>query len=259
MGVDKKHNVCGTNYRNHHQSLHKLKRDVGTQTTLNFTFENIYAFRYPTNNKRVIMFQIPAAPCGVPMAWRGHCWGRDHESTVPLKQNEYDAIRAQASQEWSGNVCGEATLEHDIDPAAVLKARAGFKDKNPNLAGECDAWSDTIFLSKVKLLRGGKLTIAALLLVGRSESAYFMSPADPSIFWVRKRTDGSNADYESFSPPYVLAVDRVFARVKNDRHQFMRDGSLFPIDIMQYDGWVVREMLHNCIAHQDYRQNRQRH
>ena len=33
----------------------------------------------------------------------------------------------------------------------------------------------------------------------------------------------------------------------------MPDGTLFPTPLPQYDSWVIREALHNCIAHQDYR------
>ena len=32
----------------------------------------------------------------------------------------------------------------------------------------------------------------------------------------------------------------------------MPDGALFPLEVNQYDDWVFREALHNCIAHQDY-------
>jgi ATP-dependent DNA helicase RecG len=37
------------------------------------------------------------------------------------------------------------------------------------------------------------------------------------------------------------------------RHIPNRQLQLFPIEIAQYDTWVIRESLHNCIAHQDYR------
>lgn len=189
------------------------------------------------------------------MSWRGHYYGRDHEATCPLKQNEYDTIRAQRDRDWSGTTCNDATLS-DIDNRAITKAREGFKARNPAIGAECDAWSDATFLSKAKLTRGGKLTYAALLLLGKAESAHFLSPVDATIFWVRKRDDGTNADFYPFTPPYVVSVDELFTRVKNDRYQFMREGTLFPVDILQYDAWVIREMLHNAIAHQDYRQNR---
>lgn len=32
----------------------------------------------------------------------------------------------------------------------------------------------------------------------------------------------------------------------------MLDDTLFPTEISMYDPWVIREILHNCIAHQDY-------
>ena len=32
----------------------------------------------------------------------------------------------------------------------------------------------------------------------------------------------------------------------------MPDGTLFPTPVPQYDPWVLREALHNCVAHQDY-------
>ena len=34
----------------------------------------------------------------------------------------------------------------------------------------------------------------------------------------------------------------------------MTGDTLFPLELTQYDSWVMRELLHNCIAHQDYRQ-----
>ena len=30
---------------------------------------------------------------------------------------------------------------------------------------------------------------------------------------------------------------------------------MFPLEVTQYDPWVIREALHNCIAHQDYQQS----
>ena len=32
----------------------------------------------------------------------------------------------------------------------------------------------------------------------------------------------------------------------------MPPGTLFPTEVPQYDAWVIREALHNAIAHQDY-------
>jgi ATP-dependent DNA helicase RecG len=50
----------------------------------------------------------------------------------------------------------------------------------------------------------------------------------------------------------LLAVDQVFSKIRNLTYRHLPTGQLFPIEIFQYDSWVIRESLHNCIAHQDY-------
>jgi len=47
-------------------------------------------------------------------------------------------------------------------------------------------------------------------------------------------------------------VEQVFAKIRNLKYRYLPDASLFPTEITQYDPWVIRETLHNCIAHQDY-------
>jgi len=49
-----------------------------------------------------------------------------------------------------------------------------------------------------------------------------------------------------------LQVDRVLQRIRNLTLRTLPSGTLFPQEITQYDPWVIREALHNCIAHQDY-------
>jgi ATP-dependent DNA helicase RecG len=49
-----------------------------------------------------------------------------------------------------------------------------------------------------------------------------------------------------------LNVDGLRARIRNLTVRALPDGTLFPTEISQYDPWVIREALHNCIAHQDY-------
>lgn len=70
--------------------------------------------------------------------------------------------------------------------------------------------------------------------------------------WILKDEDGLEVDYQHFEPPFLSAVDDLFARVRNLTIRHLPDGTLFPVEVSQYDPWVLRETLHNCIAHQDY-------
>jgi ATP-dependent DNA helicase RecG len=69
---------------------------------------------------------------------------------------------------------------------------------------------------------------------------------------VLKDEKGQEKDYEHFGPPLILAVDRIFAKVRNNTYRYLPNSTLFPVEITQYDPWVIREVLHNAIAHQDY-------
>ncbi len=197
------------------------------------------------------MFEIPPAIPGVPTTWEGHAYGRDGESIGALNYHEQEMIRAMTRPDWSGEICYHATLE-DLDPAAIAKARALYKEKHPNIADEVDDWDEITFLNKAKILKGGKITYTSILLLGREESEYLLSPAISKISWVLRDRDGLEKDYQHFGPPFLLNSDLLFGKIRNLTYRYMRDNSLFPTEITQYDTWVIRELLHNCIAHQDY-------
>lgn len=197
------------------------------------------------------MFQIPAAITGTPTAWKGQFFGREGESLVPLNLQKLDNIRSPNIPDWSAQIVPEAT-QSDLDPDAVEKARVEYKVKHPSKAEEVDQWDNITYLNKAKVTIRGKITNSAILLLGKEESEHFLSPAVAKISWILKNNEGIEQDYEHFGPPFLLNVSKLFANVRNLRYRHMPDGTLFPIEITRYDPWVIREALHNCIAHQDY-------
>jgi len=122
------------------------------------------------------------------------------------------------------------------------------------LAPEVDGWDDLTFLNKAKVCINGRITRTAIILLGRNESEHYLSPGIARITWVLKDEKGIEIDYEHFGPPLILAVDQVFSKVRNLTYRYLPDASLFPTEVTQYEPWVIRECLHNCIAHQDYTQ-----
>ena len=57
---------------------------------------------------------------------------------------------------------------------------------------------------------------------------------------------------QAFGLPFLLSTERAFARIRNVTLDHMPDGTLFPTPVPRYDNWVMREALHNAVAHQDY-------
>ncbi|MGE5409873.1 MAG: RNA-binding domain-containing protein [Clostridiales bacterium] len=249
---DKSRAIVGTNYRKLNRAhLDALKNEIASHTTGRISFVEIHEVNLAEG--RVVMFQIPAALKGIPVAWKGHYFGREAESISPLNLEELERIRRQrTSVDWSAEICKSATIS-DLEPAAISKARENFKTKNPKLVEEIDRWDDITFLNKARLTIGGKITNTAIILLGKPESEHFISPATAHITWILKDKENIEKDYEHFSCPFLLTVDQVFAKIRNLKYRFIpEEGTLFPQEVDQYEPFSIRETLNNCIVHQDY-------
>ncbi|MBX3327777.1 MAG: putative DNA binding domain-containing protein [Nitrospira sp.] len=199
---------------------------------------------------RVVLFEIGPAR-DQPVRFYDEAFVRIGSSKTALSKHPEKARAIwMRGSDWSSGVCEPATLA-DLDPVALAKAREQFVIKHSGQAHEVTGWDDVTFLNKAKVLKQGAVTHTALLLLGRPESAVLLSPAVAKISWVLKDTDNRELDYEHFGPPFILAGDHLLKRLRNLMVRALPSGTLFPQEITQYDPWVIREALHNCIAHQD--------
>ncbi|MEM7181041.1 MAG: RNA-binding domain-containing protein [Spirochaetota bacterium] len=247
---DKDHSVVGTSYRKSSRNLQSLKGEIANKVTNNITFMEIY--EVTKQQKRVLLFQIPAAPKGIPVSFEGHYYGRNGEELSPLNIEEIERIRSQIQQyDWSFQILPEATID-DLDKTAIELARNNFKNKFPEKATDLETWDDITFLNKAKITIKGKITKTAILLLGKEESEYHLNPAEAKIRWLLKDSNGNNKDYSIYSCPFILAIDKVYHKIRNLKYRYLQERSLFPEEIDQYEPYTIREALNNCIAHQDY-------
>lgn len=247
---DKGKSIVGTRFRVNAANLHSLKKEIADKTTNRITFKEIHETE--TGKGRVILFQIPAAPPGMPVAWDGTWYGRDGESLVKLNIEEIERIRRQGrEQDWSQKICEESTIA-DLSAEAINKARGLFAEKNPKLAEEAQGWDDPTFLNKAKLCIRGKITRTAILLLGKPESEHFLQPGLAKISWILKDRDNIEKDFAHFSCPLLLSAEEVYAKIRNLTYRYLTQGFLFPQEVDSYDPYIIREALNNCIAHQDY-------
>src|SRR5699024_797741 len=245
------HQIIGTNYRlKGKRDLNSLKKEIADKTTDRITFIDIHVLELPEG--RVIMFQIPSAPRGIPVAFENHYYGRDDESIGGLSLEKIERIRAQVRrQDWSAVIIPDATID-DLDPEAIALARKNYKNKFPDKAEDLETWDDIKFLNKAKITIKGRITRTAIILLGKDESDYLISPAVAKIRWLLKDANNNDKDYEIFGCPMILAVDKVYAKIRNLKYRYIKDGTLFPEEVTQYEPYSIREALNNCIAHQDY-------
>ena len=114
--------------------------------------------------------------------------------------------------------------------------------------------SDIEVLNKAGITIKGKITRTALLLFGKSEAKYFFDGFIPRITWTLYNADNSVKAYEHFDIPMLLAVDKVYSKIRNEKYRYIAgQQTLFPDEVDQYEPELIKEIINNCIAHQDYR------
>ena len=251
--ADKTREITGSGYRKD-GSLQSLKKEIVSGTNERLTFLEIYEITI--NQKRVIAFQIPPAIQGIPTTWNGAAYAREHESLCPLPMNKLDMIRSQIGLDWSKEIVDEATFD-DLDVEAVAAARRLFSKKQSDrrkAAEILNGLSDIEVLNKAGLTFKGKITRTALLLLGKPESAFYFDGFTPRITWTLYNADKTVKAYEHFDMPFLLAVDKVYAKIRNEKYRYIADQmTLFPEEVDQYDPDSIKEIINNCIAHSDYR------
>lgn len=244
--------VVGSDYRPQPDRLQSLKMQISAGTEPSITLRDIHELLTPQG--RVLLLEIPAAPQGMPIAWKGHYYARAGESLTHLGLDKQDTLRQQVgAADWTAQQVVGATLA-DLDAVALAKARESFAKKYANRfsAEEVAAWPDAVFLDRARLTQDGNITRATLLLLGKAESAYRLSPHPAQMTW---KLEGAEQAYLHFAPPFLLTTTELYQKIRNVPLRILPDDQLVPIEVAKYDRKIVLEALHNCIAHQDYTRN----
>ena len=244
--------VVGTDYRTEPKRLDLTKRQVYEGTRPSIALRGIRAIDHPSG--RLVVFEIPPAPQGMPISWKGHFYSRAGENLMPLSMDKLDAIRAEESLfDWTAQAVADAEVS-DLSSEALIEARRAFSERNgPRVAPETiDSWSDEEFLAHLGLMSKRGITRAAILLLGKPESTFLLNPHPAEITW---RLTGEERAYEHFTIPFVLSTTRLYAKIRNYKLHLLAPGELIQREVEKYEQGTVLEAIHNCVAHQDYNQH----
>lgn len=253
IGVkDKTLDIVGTDTFNYDRQKAILRL---TERCVNLSTEGLEIEEFVTDDtkKKVWVIHIPKHRPKLPVYAHNKAWQRVEDSLVELTHERLNAILEENSPafDWSAELVPNATLA-DLDKTALEKARSEYKMVHPRLSEEVDAWDDMELLNRAGVAVKGKLTRAAILLLGKETSAYLISPAVATITWVLIDDHDEKIDYEHFYTPFILTVNDALSKIRNLNQRILPGGTLFPDVVKQYDEYSIREVLHNAIAHQDY-------
>ncbi len=119
FGVKDDGSVCGSRFREDLAHLDSLKQEIANETG-NLTFDEIYVLNHPSG--RVVMFKIPPALPGLPTAWKGHYYGRNGESRVPLHPWKLETILSNSDEHQTNSDWNQHEYASDLAIANLLGA-----------------------------------------------------------------------------------------------------------------------------------------
>lgn len=249
----------GTQFARTMEEVNRIKASVAAQTNPSVALQTPHEIQVPGIDgqpARVLMWRVPAAPRGMPVTCKGHWWGRVGEKLGGLALHKLDTLRAQSAlHDWSAAVVSSdwALLE----PRAIARARELFARRHapkPDMVDQMQCQSDVEFLHGLRLAVNGGLTRAALVLLGKPMAAVHLGGPTPRIGWKLVDHRGDDVGHKHFDLPLLLGVDALIERVRIIEVNVLPPREVAPLNLPNYDDWVIREALHNCIAHQDYTQ-----
>lgn len=255
IGVhDKTLEIVGTDTYNYDKQKAILRL---TERCVNLSTEDLYIDEFITDdtNRKVWVIHIPKHLPKRPVFAHNKAWQRIEDSLVEMTTERMSTILDEpifSETDWSAQIVSDATID-DLDEVAIAKARMMFKKVHSRIPeAEVNAWTVETFLSMCGIMKNGGITRAAIILLGKYESAFKLRPAVVQVTWTRRDEKQDVVDYEHFTVPFILTVDEILSKIENLTMREMPGGTLFPDTMKQYDDYTIREALHNCIAHQDY-------
>ncbi len=199
---------------------------------------------------RVLVFDVPARPVGIPIKYDRIYWSRSGDSLVPLSEDRLREIFAESGHDFSADVCRGADLSH-LDPQAIEEFRRRWMTKSGNQ--QIAQLSPEQILRDAELLVDGGVTYAALILFGTHDAlGRFLAQAEVDFEYRSSEAAGPAQQRINYRRGFFTYYDDLWKTIdlRNDVQHY-QDG-LFVFDIPTFAERSVREALLNAVSHRNY-------
>ena len=177
---------------------------------------------------------------------------RGGESLIPMTPDQLQRIFAEASPDFSSEICSPARLD-DLDPTSVGVLRQLWQRKAPDQ--DISTRPVEQLLADAELLIDGQVSYAALILLGtRKALGKHLAQAELIFEYRSNEVPGPAAERHEFRQGFLSTLDGIWRLInqRNDLQHFQQ--GLFIWDISTFNEVVVREAVLNAVSHRDYRQ-----
>lgn len=202
---------------------------------------------------RVLVIEIPPRPVGKLFRFEDVPLMRVGEELKPMSDEMIFSILQEQEPDFSAGICEGVTIEDlDEDAIRIMKQKYATKQKNPSFM----ALSKEQVLSDLNLTKEGKITNAALILVGKQEVLKERLPQASIILEYRKSESlVPYTNRQVYEQPFYKMIDLLWHDIdlRNDKIDVNENSYIFNIPYFNED--VIREAINNAIAHRDYRRS----
>lgn len=237
------HTICGSKaYEGREGQLEQdIYRDTGIRIQTEVLFEGV---------NRVLVIKIPSRPIGKPLYFEDVPLMRIGDGLDRMSEEMYLSIIQEQEPDFSAKVCEVISIE-DLDEAAIKKLKEAYAEKqnNPRFL----TLSNIQALSDLGLIKGSKVTFAALVLVGKEQMIKSLLPQ--SCINLEYRNNLAQIVFDNreiFSQPYFIAIDLLWNAINSRNGKIPVQQGAFIFDIPYFNKEVIREAINNAVAHRDY-------
>lgn len=227
-------------------NLQKIKQRLISELCLKIEIDELFY-----NDMRILVFNVPSRPLGVPVCYDKVYWMRRGEELVPMTNDMLHRIFNEGVPDYSAVLCSDAVIE-DLSEDAIEEFRKRWirRSGNKKLA----ELNRIQLLQDAELIQGERVTYAALVLFGKKRSLGKLNFAHAEVIYEyrSKEAAGPASQREEFREGFFLYYDKLWELVnlRNDMQHF-QDG-LFIQDIPTFSERSVREAILNAVSHRDY-------
>lgn len=237
------HDVVGSDFAQ--GKVGALEDETYSRLGIRVRMEELYE-----NGLRVLIAHIPARPVGRMMKFEGVPLMRVGESLRNMSDEEMFAILSEQEPDFSDKICDGISLS-DLDEVAIKKLKEAYAEKQNN--PQFLTLSDEQALSDLGMVKGSKVTYAALILVGKEE--VIKSKIPQSAINLEYRNNSSQIVFDNrviYSQPYFIAIDLLWNAINSRNGKIPVQKDAFIFDIPYFNREVIREAINNAVAHRDY-------
>lgn len=246
LGITNSREVVGTNV--YQGTINQIPQQVYQQIGITVAIEEV---EHPKG--RVVIFDIPPRPVGQRVKSKGGKYTypiRRGESLGEMDDATTKEILNEVQPDFSSNIVENLTID-DLDNVAVddFKKRMAEKTGNQMLINS----STTQILKDAEIMRGGKLTLACLILLGKKDKIAELLPQAEIIYEWRSTEEQIHHDFRaSWKAPYFVVYDEIWKTINARNLRTPYQEGFIQQEVLAFDERSCREAVNNAVAHRDY-------